>query len=217
MMKLKVFAILTVFLACGTALFAQDEALLLNGMVVQGKIIKNDDAYLTMEIEKKSGKLKAFDLEKYRIYSYKQGDADRELIYKQDSLMGNFLTEEEMQYFIYGQQDADRAFSSRGAMVVGFVTGVAIVALTTDGFNDEPGVLPMATPFLVVGYYGMRKVKIKMESVSDPEYLSHEAYIDGYVRVARKKRVFAGLKGSIAGVLGGFIAAFALSDSSPTE
>jgi hypothetical protein len=217
MMKLKIFAMLAVFLAFSAGLSAQDKALLLNGTVVEGKITGNDDAYLTMEIEKKSGKLKSFELEKYRVYSYTQCNAEPKTIYKQDSLMGNFLSEEEMQYFIYGQQDADRAFNSRGAIAVGFVTGVAVVGLTTDGFKSDPGILPLATPFLVVGYYGMRKVKIKMETVSNPEYLSHEAYIDGYVRVARKKRVFAGLKGSIAGVVGGFIAAIALSSSSTTE
>ena len=92
------------------------------------------------------------------------------------------------------------------------------MAATSGGFQEEPGVLiPLATPFVCVAWFGGRKVKIKMETVSDPEYLSHESYIDGYVRVARKRRVFGALKGSVAGLAGGIAAWLIVGDDGSTE
>ncbi len=122
-----------------------------------------------------------------------------------------------MRYFIYGQQDADHATSGKGAFVVGLVLGFTTVAAASDFFKEDPGILvPLSTPFVCIIIYRFRKVKIKMEYVSNPEYLSHESYIEGYVRVAKKKRVFASLKGSFAGIVGG-IAAWAIAKPSETE
>lgn len=196
---------------------AQDEIVLLNGKVLEGKITKQDDAYLTMQYANKRDKMKTYDIEKYRMFSFTEAGKGEKVIYYQDSLLGNFLSVEEMRYFIQGQQDADRAYNSKGAFVAGFVLGLGAVAATSGGFQNDPGIIPLTAPFVCILFYGSKKVKIKMESVSDPELLSHESYIQGYVRVARKKRIFGSVKGSIGGILGGIGAWLLISPEEDTE
>lgn len=196
---------------------AQDVILLQNGAEVKGKITADQGAMYTVDVINDRGKTKSLEIEKYRIFSVVKEGQDELVLYKQDSLLGNFYSVEEMRYFIYGQQDAQKAYSHRGAFIAGFVLGLGTVALTSGGFQDDPGLVPLVTPFVCVIYYGSRKVKIRMEYVSDPEYLSHETYINGYVRIARKKRVFGALKGSVGGISAGIVTWLLVSGSNDSE
>ena len=190
-----------------TAQDVQDQVLLLNGKKLEGQITKLDESEITINFLKKNGKSQEAIVEVYRIFSY-QKDGKESVLYEQDTVIGNFLTQEEMRYFILGQQDADAGYKSRAFGIGAGLIGAGVIILdsqdtdTAGAFDREPGGLfPIAYPFLSIVISRFTTVRIRLETVSDPAYLSQEYYIVGYERTARSKKVFTTLKGSVAGVL----------------
>jgi len=51
---------------------------------------------------------------------------------------------------------------------------------------------------------GIPKVKIKHKTISNPNYIDHDAYIYGYERVSRSKRRIQALIGGTIGLVAGY-------------
>ncbi len=170
----------------------KDTILLLNGTVIISEVVDTTNGVTTIRDTKKPGRNMV--IENDRIFSIKNTTGEH-VIYAYDSIIGNEFSEEEMRYFIKGEQDAEKGFKARGALygnlALGFASGV-----TGSFFCPIP-------PFAFIAMSGLPKVKIKHATVSNMEYLKQEAYLMGYERVARKKRKFQSMIGGGAGLVVG--------------
>ncbi len=136
------------------------------------------------------------------IYCVKYASGFTDYYYSQDTLRGNYFTRDEMQYYIYGERDARKGFKARGSLI-----GAGIVGLASGGLGL------FFAPVFPYGYMalsGIPKVKIKHSTISNPNYIDHDAYILGYERVSRSKRRIKALIGGTIGLAAGYALYFGL-------
>ncbi|MBL7890095.1 MAG: hypothetical protein JNL24_11095 [Bacteroidia bacterium] len=170
----------------------KDTILLLNGTTIISEVVDTTNGVTTIRDTKKPGR--NIVIENDRIFSIKNASGEH-VMYVYDTIIGNEFTEEEMRYFIKGEQDAEKGFKARGALYGNIALGLAS-GVTGSFFCPIP-------PFAFIAMSGLPKVKIKHSTVSNMEYLKQEAYIMGYERVARKKRKFQSMIGGGAGLVVG--------------
>lgn len=97
---------------------------------------------------------------------------------------------------MYGERDARKGFKARGALIGSGLVGAASGGL---GLFFAP-----IFPFGYMGLSGITKVKIKHSTISNPNYIDHDAYILGYERVSRSKRRIQSLIGGTIGLAVGY-------------
>lgn len=172
---------------------AKDTLLLMNGQFVVEKVTDTLIGAVTiLDPENNSKKL---HYEYDEIYGVFYGSGLKDYYYYQDTIKGNYFTRDEMQYYIYGERDARKGFKARGSFIGAGITGLVSGGL---GLFFAP-----VFPFGYMGLSGIPKVRIKHSTISNPNYIEHDAYILGYERVARSKRkIQAVLGGSIGLVIG---------------
>ncbi len=170
----------------------KDTILLLNGAIIISEVVDTTNGVTIIRDTKKPGR--NIVIENDRIFSIKNTSGEH-VMYVYDTIIGNEFTEEEMRYFIKGEQDAEKGFKARGALYGNLALGLAS-GVTGSFFCPIP-------PFAFIAMSGLPKVRIKHSTVSNIEYLKQEAYIMGYERVARKKRKFQSMIGGGAGLVVG--------------
>lgn len=187
--------------------FAQDKVQLLNGKVLRGKLGTEYDEYYDFQYYKKGGKVKTIDLVKYRMFSYSNSSGEETILYKQDTLMGNFFTKNEMKMFVYGQRDAFANYKAAPWLVTGFALGFTSVILDTYDFSPnggffkyDPSIVPIGGIFVYTIGAGLFKPKVRKEYAADVSFLSSEHYIEGFQKIARVKKLKSSLLGSVIGV-----------------
>ncbi len=127
-----------------------------------------------------------------QIYCVKYGNGFTDFYYSQDTVLGNYFTREEMQYYIYGERDARKGFKARGSLI-----GAGVVGLMSGGVGLF---FAPVFPYGYMGLSGITKVRIKHNTISNPNYIDHDAYILGYERVARTRRRIKALIGGTIGL-----------------
>ena len=172
---------------------AKDTILLMNGNKVVERVIDTLIGAVTIiDPEKPNAKL---HYEYDEIYCVRYGSGLKDYYYSQDSINGNYFTRDEMEYYIFGERDARKGFKARGCLIGAGITGLVSGGL---GIFFAP-----VFPYGYMGLSGITKVKIKHSTISNPNYIEHDAYILGYERVARgKRRIQALIGGSIGLVVG---------------
>ena len=88
--------------------FSQDKLLFLNGKELEGKILEFNKYQLTFQTLKN----KEIAIENYRLFSFSKNNEDT-ILYRYDTLEGNFLSEKDMKMFVYGERDAHLTYSSK--------------------------------------------------------------------------------------------------------
>lgn len=212
MMNLNKQIILVVaFLFVGT-IVAQDKIQLMNGKVLRGKLKTQSDELYQFDYYKNGGTVKSIELSKFRMFSITNTSGEETVLYKQDTLMGNFYSENEMRMFIYGQRDAYKKVNGNAMFLTTFALGFGTVLFDTyDGsktpafFSRKPSVTPIVVPFALTIGAGLIKSKVRKEHAADVTFLSSEYYIEGFQKVAKSKRVKSAFIGSVSGILSGFI------------
>jgi hypothetical protein len=213
--------ILAVLISC--AVNAQDKILLLNGRLLDAKVTKVSDATVEYSFSK-GKKTKTGVLENYRVFSVTKSGEKENVLYEQDTLIGNFYNEDEMRMFINGQKDAHDNYNPKWALVGGALFSYAVFTWNTRGRHHDPDV---KFPSNIVGLFkegptllsivaipaftiavGLPKVKIDVNNVSNRAYLADQYYLEGYERVARSSKVIDALKGSAAGFVLGYLTYF---------
>ncbi|MGZ4034672.1 MAG: hypothetical protein ACXVPU_04995 [Bacteroidia bacterium] len=177
------------FAKTGSAQTGKDTILLLNGAVVIGSVIDTTNGVTSIKNPKDS--IKNIIIENDRIFSIKNPKGES-IMYVYDTILGNEFTIDEMRYFIYGEQDAEKGFKAKGAFWGNMLLGAAS-GITGSFFCPLP-------PFAFTALSGVPKVKIKHSTVKDPDYLKHDTYLMGYERVGRKKRKISSLVGGGIGL-----------------
>lgn len=171
--------------------YSQDKIQLIGGKVLIGKVLSVSTDTVKYKPEKKS---KEIILESERVFSILYDNKKEEVIYKQDSLIGNFYSEEDMRMFVYGKQDAWSGYKPKLIPLVGFiVSGVG-------SYLAGNSIVVLGVPFL--SYFGTMLFtipSIDVNTVRDKNLLENDPYIDGYSVVARIKKNNMSLIGSVAG------------------
>ena len=166
----------------------------MNGNMVVEKVIDTLIGAVTIfDPQKPTEKL---HYEYDEIYCVKYASGFKDYYYTQDTLKGNYFTREEMEYYMYGERDARKGFKARGALIGSGLVGAASGGL---GLFFAP-----IFPFGYMGLSGITKVKIKHSTISNPNYIDHDAYILGYERVSRSKRRIQSLIGGTIGLAVGY-------------
>lgn len=194
---LKRFFILVLFLVFSKNTFsqtpAQDTIFLMNGHVVAEKIIDTLLGAVTILNPDKPTRKINYELD--QLYMVRFSNGYKRYYYQQDSLKSNWFTRDEMWMYMKGEVDARKGFKARGSLIGAGIAGV--IGGMTGTFW---------APLLPYGYMasvGIPKVRIRHETVSNPNYIDSDAYILGYERVARhKRRIQAVIGGSIGLALG---------------
>lgn len=185
--------------------------LLVNGKIVDGKVIHNDGEFIKYEFQQKKN-LFIKEMDVLRVYSFTIDDKET-VVYKQDTTFGNVFSKDEMRMYIYGESDSENSIKSWPYFVSGaaFAYGMSVYDTFSTRENDrgffkeDPSMLHFAIPFIVPIVCGKIKPKIKAKHVSDDLFLVNEQYIMGYQKDARYKRIMGGLFGSLTGTIFGIL------------
>ncbi|UTW64936.1 hypothetical protein KFE94_09600 [bacterium SCSIO 12643] len=187
-----VFAILG--LSYSIHLKGQDTITLLGGNVIVAKVTSVDSINVNYSIQKKKGlKDKFVASEMVFDIKYENGSVDT-LYYKSEEL-DHYLTPDEMYLFILGEQDAKADYHPKMTAVLGVVVGAGLGYLLRDGFYVA------GVPLVYTIGAGVSKIDIKNINQRSTTILSHPAYQEGYIKVARSKKAFNALAGSLIGTV----------------
>lgn len=188
------------FFAFNTKAQYKDTILLMNGNYVVEKVIDTLIGAVTIVNPEKTTEKLHYEYDDIYCVKYASGFTD--YYYSQDTLRGNYFTRDEMLYYIYGERDARKGFKARGSLI-----GAGIVGLASGGLGL------FFAPVFPYGYMalsGIPKVRIRHSTISNPNYIDHDAYILGYERVSRSKRRIQALIGGTIGLASGYSLYFGL-------
>lgn len=178
---------------------AQHKVTLLTGKEIEGKIVEIKPSELLIEVNKGKAKTIQIPIERYRIFSVNRSGLDS-VLYKPDSAYGNYLSAEQMQFFIWGEQDAMKGYRPWMSSSFGFILGASAGYVMV----KEQNFLPIVIPVLYVPLQLIPKVRVNKKYVRDLSYLYQEDYLYGYERVARSRKVQRSLWYSLFGLAAGF-------------
>jgi len=172
----------------------QDSIFLMNGHVVSSAVIDTTHGTVNILNPKKADRIIKYEIDQLFLVKYSAGFS--RYYYSQDSLVNNWLSRDEMWFYMKGETDARKGFKARGAMIGATLAGVA--GGMTGSFWG-----PIA-PYGFMALSGLPKIKIKHKTVSDLELLKSVAYLMGYERVARQRLKTRSLIGGTAGLFLGY-------------
>lgn len=198
-----IFVLVALFCVKGS--FAQDELLFLNGKELKGEILN----VTNYEITFKDIKGKEMVIDNYRVFSY-HNDSKETLTYKYDTLEGNFLKEQDMRMFVYGERDAYKSYHSRFSNAMGLAAG----GVAGYFMHKEQAFIYSAAPLVYTSVTLVFPTSVKQKRLNDLQYLKEDEYLRGHERVARSKRTQNTLKSSFLGMGAGFLISFLVNGNS---
>jgi len=187
---------------------------LMNGQSFEGTIVDTTNGLVKLQVPGKK-KTRLYEFEHYRVFSLTQGKQPETILYRQDTAIGNFLTQEEMRYFFLGERDARLRYNPIGTKIAASVLTFGLcVADTYDKdtvsnkffkgfFKSEPGIISIVAPLFATTLSLIPAVQIRIDKVSDKNLLNQPSYLDGFEKIGRSKKVFGALKFSVIGCLAG--------------
>jgi hypothetical protein len=196
---------LFLFLGTLSAQQNKDTLFLMNGKFYTGKVLDTLLGGVTIKDPKDT--TKNFTVDNEDLFSVKYGDGREHFYYTQDTLIGNEFTRDEMRYFMIGERDAKKGFKAPGSFFGSMAAGFA------GGLSGN--LLGPVLPFGYLGLCGITKVRIRHETISNPYYVDHDAYILGYERQARARRRIQSLIGGGIGLVAGYTTNFIIARSNP--
>ncbi|MFM7023583.1 MAG: hypothetical protein ACKOXB_11465 [Flavobacteriales bacterium] len=192
-MKKIVPILLTMIFACGFVA-AQDKIELLSGRIRTGVIDHETDTYIYYS---KKGKGLKSRVNKERVFRVMKSVGDTVYVYKQDTLLEDDYSIEQIEKHIAGQKEARKYYKPWKTGVGAFVIGGA------------GGVLPFFYAFIPSSLYATLVGTWHMDEsnfiASDETLLSDEYFVNGYELAARGKKLKYTLIGSVAGITTGMI------------
>ena len=195
--------ILILLPACAFTQVQQGKVFLMNGTMVENALWEEKDGLIYIYDQKKNilGKEKttAFELTKSEVYSVSNGRKEQ-ILYYQDTMLGDYYTPEEMRMYLAGAGDARKNYNARHISAIGFALCGAVGYLVGDGLLVL--IVPPIT-YAAIQYVG--KIKIKEKYMSDRNFKYNDLYAEGFEPPARSRKMIrgalSGLAGSVTGVL----------------
>ena len=188
------------FVILSGVLFAQSNQsiLLMTGNVLEGNVTSQDTLYLYYDLVKKSGKTKAKKLDLERVFSINGPNGEEKVIYYMDTVVGNYFTIDEMRFYIQGEQYASKYYRANWTIAAGLPITAGL------GFVLSGTVFSFAVPFVYLVSTGISAYKINKNKISSSHLVTEPAYVLGYERTARNKRLFKSLFAGLVGTAIGF-------------
>jgi hypothetical protein len=175
-----------------------DTIFFMNGDILQCDIIDDSQIEVVFEFQKRKRR-KQLGVHKSEIFGIINNGV-KEVYYEENEIVGDDLTISEVEVYLAGQRDARELYKTKKI----FYTGLGVtLAISIAG---EAGLLAVTVPLLIypAAQY-IPYIKIKGETIVNPNHKFNLIYAEGYEGVARGNRVMAALKGSAAGtVIGAF-------------
>ncbi len=158
----------------------QDTINLMNGKTLVVKDLMFEDPKLIFSgiYNQKKVKLKQGTIEFYRTFSVTDAKGVETVLYRQDSALGEYRSETEMRYFVYGEQHAHTHYKPMWA--AGIAGGVSLAISLFDTYNpkqvitvlgdtipsgmlrSEPSIIHVLVPFVVTSLIGLPKVRLRL-------------------------------------------------------
>ena len=189
-----------VLILFATVVNAQDTLTFLNGKVAIGKVTDSNVLITKIDI-KKNKKTKSKSFESSEIFTVRYNGEEIDTLYEMNEEKEYLLTPLEMQYFIYGEQDARQHFQPKLTAIGGLVFGGVL------GYFLHDGAYVAAVPLVYTVASGVSTVKIKDANLRSSAIVAEPAYQEGYIKVARTKKAFRALAGSAIGTFLGVLVA----------
>ena len=174
---------------------AQDTIYLLNGHVVGEKVFDTLLGAITIINPKKPTNKIHFELS--QLYMVRYANGIKRYYYEQDTALYNYFTRDEMWMYMKGEVDARKGFKPIGSIIGSSIAGF-LGGMTGTFFG------PIA-PYGYMAMVGLPRVRIKANTVSNPNYVDSDGYILGYERVARHKRRTQSVAGGTVGLVLGYV------------
>ncbi len=184
---------------------AQDKLLFLNGKELNGKLVSTNN----FETSFKTEKGKEYLIENFRVFSFTQNNQES-LLYKYDTLEGNFLSEQDMRMFVFGERDAHQSYRSNFSNALGFLVGGAAGYF----MHKDQAFIYVAAPLVYTSVTLFFPTSVKQKRLTDLQYLKEDEYLRGHERIARSKRTQNALKSSVLGMGAGFLISFLVNGNS---
>lgn len=167
----------------------------MGGQEFEGKILTKSAEFYEVQIKKKNGKVKTIVLWTDRIFSVTQNEKET-VLYQQDSTDESSYSETEMRQFIYGHQDANENYKTAVPILVSAGVSAAIsFALASQGNG-----LFLTTPiFGTVSGTLSKANKPKPKNARNDEILASPAYVEGFRKGARSKKLLNSFLASLVG------------------
>lgn len=169
----------------------------MNGSVIENSMWEEKDGMIYIYDQRKNlfgkEKTRAVELNKSEIYSLSNGSREQ-ILYYQDTMLGDYYTPEEMRMYLSGAGDARKNYKARHISAIGFALCGAAGYLVGDGLLIL--IVPPIT-YAAIQYVG--KIKIREKYMSDPNFKFNDLYAEGFEPPARSRKM---IRGAISGVLG---------------
>ncbi|HTL80702.1 MAG TPA: hypothetical protein VL651_03295 [Bacteroidia bacterium] len=185
-----------------------DTVYLMSGKIMTGVVKDSTDEQLKVLVPAKNGSFKADFVDLDLVFSIKYGNGTENVLYKQDTLFGNYFTPQEVRYFMVGERDARSYYRCRGWCAGAFLFGAA------GGYFRS--LLSFLPPFAFAGASTGFRVQVKPNSVSDPQNIRYDTYVLGYEKDARQRRFFRTLLWGGIGMAAGIATATVIYNGQTT-
>jgi hypothetical protein len=175
----------------------------MNGTLVENALWQEKDGMIYIYDQRHNlfgkEKTRAIELSKNEIFSLSNGSIEQ-VLYFQDTMLGDYYTPEEMRMYLAGAGDARKNYRARHISAIGFALCGAAGYLVGDGLMIL--IVPPIT-YAAIQYVG--KIKIREKYISDQNFRYNDLYADGFEPPARTRKILrgalSGLAGSITGVV----------------
>jgi hypothetical protein len=181
----------------------QGKVLLMNGTLVQNTLWEEKDGLIYIYDQRTNlfgkEKTRAIELNKSEIFSLSNGSKEQ-ILYYQDTMLGDYYTPEEMRVYLAGAGDARKNFKAWHIAIIGYELCLFAGNLIGDGLLIL--IIPPIT-YAAMQYVG--KIKIREKYMSDPNFKYNDLYAEGFEPPARSRKMIrgalSGLAGSVTGVV----------------
>jgi len=189
--------LLLVSCAIGRHTAAQDSILLMNGQIIQARVLGQSTLEVRYQEFGKNGKVKERTEPTESVFSVTDSLGRERIWYFYDTIFGNTLPVDRMRWFLKGEQDGRAGYKPFWPVLGGFVFGAG----TTIALNLE--VNSLFLPPLYSAAMILPRVHVTRGSITDPVMEGDQDYAWGYARVGRTKRVVRSLASTFAGIVVG--------------
>lgn len=203
-------SLLLLFLLPLLPAWAQDRINLMNGQVLEGRVLGQSTLEIRYQVSKKDRLIERSEPTE-SVFSVTDSLGKEKVWYFMDTVFGNDLSIPQMRRYLVGERDARNSYKPWGPMIGGFlVSAGAVIAMDLE-------VNSLIIPPAYAGLMAWPRVNVTRGSISDPGMEGDPYYAMGYSAAGRPKRVIKSLIASALGVgVGLFVRQVIINPNQPS-
>ncbi|MEM7162928.1 MAG: hypothetical protein AAF487_10885 [Bacteroidota bacterium] len=167
---------------------------LMNGKLLDVSLGDTSGANIFYSALKKNQTWIKKSIYKDQVFSLFDLEGNETVLYRQNEIIGDEYTIQQMRTFILGERDALNGYSAKGTFYGGLALGLG------GGYASKGGVLlPASIPLIYSLSMQLPYIRIKEKSVSNMQIAGQEHYLIGYEKTARTRKTMNAILGSLLG------------------